>query len=71
VTAYAAVAPFPANMLLIAGLFSVLGVASAVTWMLFGTALRRLVSDPGAVRVFNLVMAGLLVLSLIPVLLEA
>lgn len=71
VTAYAAIAPFPANMLVIAGLFSVLGVASAVTWMLFGTALRRVVSDPKAVRVFNLVMAGLLVLSLIPVFLEA
>ena len=71
VTAYAALAPFPANMLLIAGIFTVLGVTSAVTWMLFGTGLKRVVSDPGAVRVFNRVMAGLLVLSLIPVLLEA
>jgi threonine/homoserine/homoserine lactone efflux protein len=71
VTAYAALAPFPANMLLIAGIFTVLGVTSAVTWMLFGTGLKRVVSDPGSVRVFNRVMAGLLVLSLIPVLLEA
>lgn len=71
VTAYAALAPFPANMLVIAGLFTVLGVASAVTWMLFGTALKRVVNDPATVRVFNWAMAGLLVLSLVPVFLEA
>lgn len=71
VTAYAALAPFPANTLVIAAIFTVLGVASAATWMLFGTALKRFVSDPKAARAFNLVMAALLVLSLIPVLLEA
>ncbi|OZI20384.1 hypothetical protein CAL26_23035 [Bordetella genomosp. 9] len=36
-------------------------------WVTFGTALRRVLHKPGAVRAFNLGMAVLLVLSLYPV----
>lgn len=70
VTAYAAVASYPWNAVLIAAVFSVFGVTSSAAWILFGTGLRRIVSDPKSVRVFNWTMAGLLVLSIIPVLLE-
>jgi threonine/homoserine/homoserine lactone efflux protein len=70
VTTYAAVALYPANMILIAAIFTVLGTISALTWLLFGTALKRFVNDPKAVRVFNIAMAALLVASLIPVFLE-
>ena len=70
VTTYAAVAPFPLNILLIAGLFAGFGVLSSWTWLLFGTSLRPIIRDPRKVRVFNIVMALALAASLIPVFLE-
>jgi threonine/homoserine/homoserine lactone efflux protein len=72
VSAYAAVAPFPYNMLLIAFLFGSLGVASSATWLGFGTGLKRLLtSSPRAVRAVNIAMALLLVASLWPILSDA
>jgi threonine/homoserine/homoserine lactone efflux protein len=71
VTTYAAVTRFPFNMIVISGVFGVLGTASSFTWVLFGTGLRRIVTDPRAVRIFNVVMALLLVASLYPILAEA
>jgi len=70
VTAYAAVARFPLNVALIAAIFAVLGTLSSWTWLLFGTGLKTLVTDPEKVRVFNLVMALALAGSLIPVFFE-
>jgi threonine/homoserine/homoserine lactone efflux protein len=70
ITAYAAVAPYPANILLIGGVFTSLGTASGFTWLLFGTGLKRVVGDPATVRIFNRVMAVLLAAALIPVFLE-
>jgi threonine/homoserine/homoserine lactone efflux protein len=70
VTAYAAIAAFPLNIAVMAGIFLVFGYASSMTWVLFGTGLRRFIRAPRAVRIFNLAMAALLVLSLVPVFLE-
>ena len=70
VTAYAGIAAFPFNTILIAAVFTLFGVASSFTWVLFGTGLKRVVNDPRAVRIFNLVMAALRAASLIPVFLE-
>lgn len=70
VTTYAAIASFPWNAAVIAGLFAALGVVSSGVWVVFGQALRRLLSTPKAVRVFNWTMAALLVMSLYPVLWE-
>ena len=70
VTAYAGIAPFPFNTVLIAVIFTVLGTASSFTWVLFGTGLSRVIGDPRSIRIFNLVMAVLLAASLIPVFLE-
>ncbi len=64
---YAAVATFPFNVLLIAGLFGSLGIASSGTWIGFGSALQRVLRNRKAVRVFNVVMALLLVASLYPI----
>jgi len=68
ITAYAAMAAFPWNILTQAALLLVLGTASSVTWALFGTWLQPLVRSPRAVRIFNLGMAALLLASLYPVL---
>lgn len=70
VSTYAAISAFPLNMITIAGLFGVLGTISAIVWVLFGTALKRFITHHRAVRIFNLTMAALLVLSLVPVFLE-
>jgi threonine/homoserine/homoserine lactone efflux protein len=71
VSAYAAVAPFPFNMGLIAFLFGSLGILSSATWLGFGTALKRLLTSPLAVRAVNITMALLLIASLWPILADA
>ncbi len=70
VTAYAGLARFPANMILIAVIFACFGTLSSWTWLLFGTGLKAVVTDPQKVRVFNIVMALALAGSLVPVFLE-
>ncbi len=67
VSTYAAVAPFPLNVVVIAALFGVFGLASSGTWLGFGAALQRVLKDRRAVRVFNIAMALLLVASLYPI----
>ncbi len=71
VSTYAAVAAFPFNMLLMAGLFGSLGVLSSASWLGFGTGLKRLLTSPRAVRAVNITMALLLVASLWPILADA
>jgi threonine/homoserine/homoserine lactone efflux protein len=71
VSAYAAVAAFPYNMMLIAMLFGVLGIVSSVTWVMLGQTLRHLLRHKRAVRVFNIAMGLALVASLWPILANA
>jgi threonine/homoserine/homoserine lactone efflux protein len=71
VSAYAAVAAFPFNVLLMAFLFGSLGIFSSATWLGFGTALQRLLTSPRAVQAVNVAMALLLVASLWPILADA
>jgi threonine/homoserine/homoserine lactone efflux protein len=70
VTAYAALAAFPFNVALIAAIFATFGLVSSWTWLLFGTSLRPIVTDPRRVRAFNITMALALVASLVPIFLE-
>jgi threonine/homoserine/homoserine lactone efflux protein len=71
ITTYATIASFPFNILIQTGVTLVMGAASTVTWALFGTALRPLLSSKRAVRTFNIVMAVLLLTSLYPVFMDA
>ena len=68
VSAYAGIAAFPYNMMVIAALFCVLGVLSSSLWTALGQSLRRLLTNARAVRIFNGAMALALVASLWPVL---
>lgn len=70
VTAYAAIAAYPLNIAMLSVLLFVIGLASSTTWVLLGTSLQALVKSPRAVRIFNGVMAALLLASLYPVLME-
>ncbi|MGJ5024863.1 LysE family translocator [Bradyrhizobium oligotrophicum] len=71
ITAYAAIASFPANVALQVAISFVMAIGSTVTWTLFGTALRPLLSSDRAVRAFNILMAALLLASLYPVFMDA
>jgi threonine/homoserine/homoserine lactone efflux protein len=70
VTAYAAIASFPWNIVVQTALSLLLGTLSTVTWALCGTALQPLIRSSTAVKAFNLIMAALLLASLYPVLTE-
>jgi threonine/homoserine/homoserine lactone efflux protein len=71
VSAYAGVAAFPVNVIVMAALFGSLGIFSSATWLGFGTALKRLLTNPRAVRAVNITMALLLVASLWPIINDA
>ncbi|WP_316217058.1 LysE family translocator [Bradyrhizobium sp. SZCCHNR3003] len=71
ITAYAAIASFPANVGLQVAISFVMAIGSTVTWTLFGTALRPLLSSDRTVRAFNILMAALLLASLYPVFMDA
>ena len=71
VTAYSAIAGFPWNIAMQTVLTLVIGTLSSVTWALFGSSLRSVLTSPRAVRAFNIVMAALLLASLYPVLMDA
>lgn len=70
VSAYATIASYPWNMIILALIVCVITLGSSLTWLLFGTALQSLVRSPRAIRIFNVAMALLLIASLYPVLFE-
>jgi len=71
ITAYADIAGFPWNILIQVVVCLLLGVASPSVWALSGSSLRSLLTSRRAVRVFNIVMALLLLGSLYPVFMDA
>jgi threonine/homoserine/homoserine lactone efflux protein len=71
ITAYAAIASFPWNIVIQTAVGLAMGVVSTVAWALFGSALRPVLTSPRLVRAFNIVMAALLLASLYPVFMDA
>jgi threonine/homoserine/homoserine lactone efflux protein len=67
ITAYAAIASFPWNIVIRSAISLVTGTLSTVAWALFGSAPQPVLTSPSAVRAFNIVMAALLLASLYPV----
>ena len=70
ITACAAIASYPWNILLQVALSLLIGWVACAAWVLCGTSLQSLVKSPVVVRAFNIVMALLLLASLYPVLVE-
>jgi threonine/homoserine/homoserine lactone efflux protein len=56
------------SMVLIAALFGLVGLPAMALWAGLGILLRRWLTDPARLRVFNIAMAVLLVVSLWPLL---
>lgn len=67
IATYSAIAAYPHNVFILALIALVFGLASALTWALFGHGLRHVLSSPKLVRIFNIGMAVALVASLYPV----
>ncbi len=67
-TAYAPRQDFGRNVVVLAVVLGLVTVPSICVWAGFGTALRPLLSHPARARAFNVAMALLLVLSLLPML---
>lgn len=67
VSTYAPPDGFAGNVAVLAALLTLVNLPSTAVWAAFGSGLRPILADPRRIRVFNLVMAGLLVLSLVPV----
>jgi len=57
------------DVAVLASVFGLVGIFCVGSWALFGMAMRRVLQDARSVRIFNLVMALLLVGSLYPILL--
>ncbi|MEQ1614281.1 MAG: LysE family translocator, partial [Hyphomicrobiaceae bacterium] len=70
VAAYTVPDKFLSSMLIMAALFIVINFLCLVIWTGFGVGLRSLLADVRRVRIFNFVMAALLVASMIPVLMK-
>lgn len=71
VATYTPQAGFFANLVIATLVCGIVNLPSIGIWVTFGTALRRVLHKPWAIRAFNITMALLLVASLYPVALEA
>ena len=71
ITAYAAIARFPINIAIQTLISLLVGTVSTVVWVLFGSALRPVLTSERLVRIFNVLMAILLLASLYPVFMDA
>ena len=71
ITAYAAIAAYPWNIAIQTGICFLVGIVATISWTLFGHSLRPILTSPGKVRAFNVVMALLLLSSLYPVFTDA
>jgi threonine/homoserine/homoserine lactone efflux protein len=58
---------FNSNVLLMAVVFYVVGFPCISLWAGFGTAMRQVLADPRRLRIFNVAMALLLVMTLYPI----
>jgi threonine/homoserine/homoserine lactone efflux protein len=55
------------SLLIVAAVFTAANVPSVTTWTAFGIALRSVLEAPRNVRIFNILMAALLMASIVPI----
>jgi threonine/homoserine/homoserine lactone efflux protein len=67
VSAYTLPADPVMSLLVVAAVFGAINLPSVGSWTLMGMQLRRLLSDPLKLRIFNVTMAAVLVATLYPV----
>lgn len=55
------------SLFLVGFIFTVINLPSVSVWVVFGVSLRKFLSDPRRLRIFNFAMGALLILSIIPI----
>jgi threonine/homoserine/homoserine lactone efflux protein len=68
ISAYTVAADYTRSLIIVGLVFTIVNLPTVSLWTLFGTVLRRWLTDPTKVRIFNISMALLLVASLVPIL---
>jgi threonine/homoserine/homoserine lactone efflux protein len=68
ITTYTPLQGYFTNVLIISTVFALINAPSVCVWAVFGSLLRNVLRNPVWLKVFNLLMATLLVLSLYPML---
>ena len=58
------------SVLLVAAIFGAINLPSVSSWTVMGQQMRKVLSNPRRLRLFNWAMAGLLVASVVPVLMQ-
>ena len=71
VSAYTLPADPMVSLLLVAGVFGAINLPTVSSWTLMGVQLRRFLTDPVKLRIFNIVMAVTLVATLYPIVFAA
>ncbi len=61
---------FTASVLVVSLIFGVTNLPCIASWAMFGAGLKRFLNDPKIIRIFNYVMAVLLIASLWPIFAE-
>jgi threonine/homoserine/homoserine lactone efflux protein len=69
-TAYAPAQNYFLNVFIVAVTFCIVGAPCIAAWTAFGVGMRRFLGRPGVLKAFNVTMAGVLVLSLVPTILD-
>ncbi len=60
--------PMVTQVLVLAGVLTLIGMPSTLLWSLIGAGAARVLRTPGQLRGFNMAMAALLALSVLPLL---
>ncbi len=70
IATYTTASAYGWSVAMVALAFAAVSVPSSITWVFFGSGLRRLLGDPRLRRTFNIAMAALLIASLAPLLMQ-
>ncbi|MBI6573721.1 LysE family translocator [Pseudomonas viridiflava] len=70
ISTYTPMQSYFTNVVIISGVFALINLPSVGIWAGFGSLLRNVLRDPVGLRIFNGVMAALLVASLYPLFIE-
>ena len=70
IVTYTAPTQYFLSVVIVAMVFGIVNIPSVGIWALFGLALKRFLTNPAALRAFNIVMALLLVASIWPILVD-
>lgn len=70
IAAYTTSTGFGVEVAAIVAVFTIVGLASSVTWASFGSLIARFLDTPGRMRAFNITLGLMLLASIVPILLS-